>query len=85
MSLANRDERDFESCSVYRSDVDDRVWMCNIPYVDVAQGLQASTSLRRIKAYVEEQARRHLNYVTGKWVASSDGDGWNYVETDGEA
>lgn len=68
-----------DECSVFRSYVDDKVWMCNIPYVDVADGLQASTSLRKIQAYVEDVARRHLHYEGGCWERTPD-DGWTYSD-----
>lgn len=69
------DEREY--CSVFRSSVDARVWMCNVPLVDVADGLQASTSLRMIKAYVEELAERYMDFGQGRWERTSD-DGWSY-------
>lgn len=61
--------------SVFRSPIDDRVWMCNIPEVDVATGLVASTSLRKVKAYVEEVLRYDLG--EGTWARSPSGD-WQY-------
>jgi hypothetical protein len=60
-----------DNASVFRSAVDERVWMCNIPDTDVATGLQASTSLRRMKAYVEEECG------TGGWWVRV-GDEWEY-------
>lgn len=72
------------SCSVFRSAVDDRVWMCNIPIVDVATGLQAARSLRKIKAYVEDIAERMLDFGDSEWVRGDD-DGeiyWTYREAD---
>jgi hypothetical protein len=67
-----------EACSVFRSTIDERVWMCNIPYVDVATGLVASTSLRRVKAYVEQLADRQLDYGNGRWIQDLDEGGWSY-------
>lgn len=58
---------------VFRSPLDERVWMCNIPDVDVATGLQASTSLRRVKAYVESKC----DGGQGTWKLSPEGT-WAY-------
>lgn len=71
---SERDEREF--CSVFRSHVDSGVWLCNVPYVDVIVGLQASTSLRKLKAYVEEVADRDMDYGKGRWVKVDSG--WSY-------
>lgn len=67
---------DEDTVNVFRSSIDDRVWMCNIPVVDVATGLQASTSLRRIKAYVEE-----IQGSGGTW-AKIDSENWEYRVAD---
>ena len=66
--------------AIYRSAVDPRVWICNIPETDVASGVQASTSLRTLKAYVEEVQARH-NIAAGSWVQVSAGY-WEYHGTD---
>jgi hypothetical protein len=68
---------DAEFCSILRSYIDDGVWICNRPYVDVITGLQASTSLRKTKRYVEEVAARQLDYGKGRWERTDDG-GWSY-------
>lgn len=60
------------TCSVFRSEIDDGVWMCNIPFFDIATGIQASTSLRKIKAYVESKTD------PGYWYKTEDGS-WEYV------
>jgi hypothetical protein len=70
-------EDEAEFCSVFRSGIDDGVWICNVPYVDVATGLLASTSLRKVKRYVEELAARQLDYGVGRWERTDDG-GWSY-------
>lgn len=59
-----------ETSSVFRSSVDERVWMCNIPETDIADGIQASTSLRKIKAYVEQIQARFG--IVGAWVKVGD-------------
>jgi hypothetical protein len=65
------DEMDEDYASIYRAFADDRVWMCNIPYIDVADGIQASTSARRLKAYLEEYCPEN-----GTWVRVEGG--WEY-------
>lgn len=69
-SLASRDEGP-EYTNVFRATADESVWMCNIPNWDVAKGLQAARSLRRIKAYVEEIEG------PGEWVRT-DVDEWRF-------
>jgi hypothetical protein len=66
---------DEDTAHVFRSSVDARVWMCNIPIVDVATGLQGSTSIRRIKAYVEE-----IHGSGGTWT-QTDSENWQYEVT----
>lgn len=51
--LADR-PMDDDVASVGRAYADPSVWMCNIPGLDVADGVQAAGSLKKIKAYVEE-------------------------------
>lgn len=58
---------------VYRSGLDDRVWVPTIPGNPVGTSeCMASTSLRRVKAYVEGQAP-----AVGTWVRTED-DSWEY-------
>jgi hypothetical protein len=68
---------DDSTCSVFRSSVDYRVWMCNVPYTDVADGIQAACSLRAIKTYVEKTAARWLEFTDGVWT-KIDPDYWHY-------
>jgi hypothetical protein len=70
-------DQDEDTCSVFRSSVDPAVWMCNVPLTDVADGLQAARSLRKIKSYVEKTAARWLGYTDGVWTKDSD-EYWNY-------
>lgn len=77
---ADTPEPDNDSTSsVYRSDIDDRVWMCNIPNEDVAGGIQCSTSLRKVQRYVEDVATR--NGLSGVWVQVGP-EHWQHRITD---
>jgi len=72
--------------TVVRSPLDDRVWCACLPSMDqVAGAMHASTSVRRAKAYAEEQARQaldHLPDVNLVWVRES-ADTWALVENGG--
>lgn len=76
-------DQDEDTCSVFRSSVDPSVWMCNVPLTDVADGLQAARSLRKIKAYVEETASRWLGYSDGVWEQQGE-DFWEYKPVEGQ-
>lgn len=59
--------------SVYRSGLDDKVWVPTIPGQPVATSeAMAATSLRRVKAYVEQKAP-----AEGVWKKLPDG-AWEY-------
>lgn len=61
--------------SVYRSGLDDKVWVPTIPGQPVATSeAMAATSLRRVKAYVEQKAPG----PGGVWTKLPDGGGWEY-------
>lgn len=63
---------------VYRSGLDDRVWVPTIPGETVADSeCMSSTSLRRVKEYVEERMPQG-----GTWTKVSDDNGksaWEYL------
>lgn len=56
---------------IFRSAVDAKVWMCNIPDTDVETGIQSSTSVRKLKRYVEETLAPDI--VPGAWRLSGAG------------
>lgn len=60
---------------IFRSSVDHRVWMCNIPETDIATGVQSSTSLKKLKTYVEDVMRPDI--FPGSWTKTAE-DYWEY-------
>lgn len=72
LDLNERDPDEW-TATVYRSGLDDRVWVPTIPGLPVAASeCMSATSLRRVKAYVEEKAPDG-----GVWVKIADG-AWEY-------
>lgn len=76
-------QEDNLTCSVFRS-FDNSTWMCNVPLVAVAQGVQASRSLTRIKRYVEEVAAQQFQGTDGGTWVREDEDSWAFHPRDAE-
>lgn len=78
MTATEAIESQGDPARVYRSGLDDRVWVPTIPGQAVADSeCMSSTSLRRVKAYVEECMPEG-----GTWTKHVDGNGksaWEYL------
>lgn len=65
---------------IIRSGIDSRVWVVVLPDVDTWEGaMQASTSIRIAKRFVERHCARYVESAGGKahWVPTDDGC-WEY-------
>lgn len=77
--MSQAEVREGDAAKVYRSGLDDRVWVPTIPGLPVADSeCMSSTSLRRVKAYVEES----MPEGKGTWTRQVDDKGnssWEYL------
>jgi len=66
--------------TVTRSALDSRVWAPVLPNTDVEQVTNASTSVRRVKAYAKHKAQGYVGHdVTLVWIRT-DEDTWTLYD-----